>query len=165
MIYRRPGFLAVVWLGSFPPNNPPSPVSKLSLFLNFSIFLSVARWAYWRERGGGRGGGGAKSYDGEKAWNNRRGQTSFAPQILSCCSFSTTYLVLSLSEGVFIFFFLVWVKHSRVIHRWSGTVVYHRNFSLSMSWCFEGKILMPPLLLGNSESSSLKAQFRPKYWR
>jgi hypothetical protein len=29
MIYREPGFLAVVWFGSFPVPSPPSPVSKL----------------------------------------------------------------------------------------------------------------------------------------
>ncbi len=38
MIYRGPGFLAVVWFGS-PPFLHPSPVSKLSLFLNFPINL------------------------------------------------------------------------------------------------------------------------------
>ncbi len=53
IIYREPGFLAVVWFGSSPfppsPHFPQSPVSKLSLF----PFLCVAGRAYWRERGGG----------------------------------------------------------------------------------------------------------------
>jgi hypothetical protein len=53
MIYRGPGFLAVVWFGSSPPL-PTSPVSNLFLF------LSIAGRAFWRERGDGRE---AKSYD------------------------------------------------------------------------------------------------------
>ncbi len=52
MIYRGPGRMIA----------PPPPVSKLSLF------LCVAGRAYWRGRGE-MGGGGAKSYDGEKAWS------------------------------------------------------------------------------------------------
>ncbi len=38
MIYRGPGFLAVVWFGY-------SPVRKLFLF--FSLLVCVAGWAYW----------------------------------------------------------------------------------------------------------------------
>ncbi len=51
MIYRGPGFLAVVWFGSSPqPLTPlPSP-SRLS----FSVFLYIAGRAYWQERGLGR---------------------------------------------------------------------------------------------------------------
>ncbi len=41
----------------------PTPVSNLSLFLSPSV---CRRRIYWRKRG--RGGGGAKSYNGEKAW-------------------------------------------------------------------------------------------------
>ncbi len=37
MIYRRLGFLAVVWFGSSPTPSPPSPVSKLSLFLSLPL--------------------------------------------------------------------------------------------------------------------------------
>jgi hypothetical protein len=58
IIYRGPGFLAVVWFGSSPT---PSPVSKLSPYLSFlvcrrSSLLTVE--------------GGAKSYDGEEAWSS-----------------------------------------------------------------------------------------------
>jgi hypothetical protein len=64
MIYRVLGFLVVIWFGS----SPPLPRSSASCpFL--SVFLSVAGRAHWRERGDG-GGGGAKSYDGEKAWSS-----------------------------------------------------------------------------------------------
>ncbi len=37
IIYRGPGFLMVVWFGSSPPPSPPSPVSKLSLFLSIPV--------------------------------------------------------------------------------------------------------------------------------
>ncbi len=37
MIYRKHCFLTVVWLGSTPNPVPPSPVSKLSLFLRFPV--------------------------------------------------------------------------------------------------------------------------------
>ncbi len=38
MIYKRPGFHAVVWFGS-PHHQPPSrPVSKMSLFLSFPVW-------------------------------------------------------------------------------------------------------------------------------
>ncbi len=37
MIYRRPGFLAVVWFGS-SPTPPPSPDSKLSHFPILPVF-------------------------------------------------------------------------------------------------------------------------------
>jgi len=55
MIYRGPGFLAVVWFSPSPqPILPPIPsVSQLSLFL--IDFMWVAGQAYWRERGGGGG--------------------------------------------------------------------------------------------------------------
>ncbi len=66
MIYREQGFLAVVCFGSSPTPSP-SPVSK---FLSLSVFLCVAGRAYWLERGDVGGGGGAKSYDGEKAWSS-----------------------------------------------------------------------------------------------
>jgi hypothetical protein len=64
MIYRGPGFLEAVWFSSLPTLFPPSPVSKLSLFLG--LFLCFASRAYWREGWGGERG--AKSYDREKAW-------------------------------------------------------------------------------------------------
>jgi hypothetical protein len=63
IIYREPGFLAVVLFDSFPP---PSPVSKLDRrhtgrLLKRDNFLT----------GEGEGvGEGAKSYDGEKAWSS-----------------------------------------------------------------------------------------------
>ncbi len=37
MIYRGPSFLAVAWFGSSPTPSPPSPVSKLSLFLSLPV--------------------------------------------------------------------------------------------------------------------------------
>ncbi len=64
MIYKEPGFFAVVWFG--PSTSPPS-VGKLSLFSKFC--LCVAGRAYWRERGEGMGGG-AKSNYSEKAWSS-----------------------------------------------------------------------------------------------
>ncbi len=45
MIYRGPGFLAVVWFGSLPTPYLPSPVSMLSLFLS----LPVSRGSSLRE--------------------------------------------------------------------------------------------------------------------
>jgi hypothetical protein len=51
---------------------PPSPFSKLSLFLSLPVELTDGR--------GGGGGWGAKSYDGKKAWS------SINPSILSAPS-------------------------------------------------------------------------------
>ncbi len=70
MIYRGPGFLAVVRCGSSPALSPLPSFCNLSLFLSLparcqSSFLTeeVGDW-------GGGGGRGAKSYDGEKAWSS-----------------------------------------------------------------------------------------------
>ncbi len=49
-----------------PPQPLPSPSSVCCP--SFSVFLYVAFRAYWWERG--RLAGGAKSYDGEKAWSS-----------------------------------------------------------------------------------------------
>ncbi len=66
MIYRGPGFLAVIWFGSSP--NP------------FSPFPSVSSTGDTQEdekerqvvdgRGGGQGRGWAESYDHKKAWSS-----------------------------------------------------------------------------------------------
>jgi hypothetical protein len=80
MIYRRPGFLAVTWFGSSPTLPPLLSASCLS----FSVFLSVAGRAYtvyWREKGGG----GAKPYDGDKAWSSKT-------------SFSTLWFIITLNH-------------------------------------------------------------------
>ncbi len=63
MIYWGPGLLAVVWFGT---TIPPPLVSNLSLFLS-SFCVSPVEPTDGR---GGRegGGGGAKSYNDEKAW-------------------------------------------------------------------------------------------------
>ncbi len=47
-----------------PPLIPPSTVRKLFLILSLHV---CRRSAYWRERLGVGGGGGAKSYDSKKA--------------------------------------------------------------------------------------------------
>ncbi len=50
-IYRGPGFLAFVWFGSTPtPYPPPSPVSKVTLFLSLSV---CRRSSLLTEEGGG----------------------------------------------------------------------------------------------------------------
>jgi hypothetical protein len=62
MIERGPGYLDVVRFGSSPT---PSPVSKLDQKTRKTEKerqLADGRW--------GRGWGGAKSYDGEKAWSS-----------------------------------------------------------------------------------------------
>ncbi len=57
IVYRGPGFPVVRFCSSSPSSpQPPLKVSKLSLFLSLVIFRRVV------------GGGGAKSYNGEKAW-------------------------------------------------------------------------------------------------
>ncbi len=49
------------------PRPPPSPISKLSLFLSQSFCMSPVELTLW---GGGGGGHGAKSNDREKAWSS-----------------------------------------------------------------------------------------------
>jgi hypothetical protein len=58
MIYSGAGFLAVIWFLAHPIP-PPSPVSKLSLFLT--------RWQSFLREDGGGGGGGGKSFNRKKA--------------------------------------------------------------------------------------------------
>ncbi len=64
MIYRGPGFLAVVIR-----LHPPLPSASCRYF---SVFLCVAGRAYWRERGG-RGWAWSWSYDRMKAWPSVNG--------------------------------------------------------------------------------------------
>jgi hypothetical protein len=48
MIYRRPGFLAIIRFGSSPAPSPPLPSARC---LYFSVFLCVASAVmYWRNR-------------------------------------------------------------------------------------------------------------------
>jgi hypothetical protein len=61
MIYRGPGLFALQIFGS---SHTPSPSSWLA----FSVFLCAVGRAFGREWGG-ESGGGAKSYDGEKAYS------------------------------------------------------------------------------------------------
>jgi hypothetical protein len=60
MIYRGPGFLAVVLIRLFALALPLSPVSKLSLFLSLQMFRRPSLLT-------GEGRRGAKSYDHYKA--------------------------------------------------------------------------------------------------
>ncbi len=68
LIYRGPGFLEEVWLGSSPT---PSPHQQVSL----SQSSCVLPWSglYWGERRGLGDGRGAKSYD--KAWSSIKSST------------------------------------------------------------------------------------------
>ncbi len=69
MIYRGPGFIAVVWFGSSPnpsPSRPRPPSVSCLVSLSQSSCISPVELTDGR---GGRGGGGAKSNDDEKAWS------------------------------------------------------------------------------------------------
>jgi hypothetical protein len=66
MIYRGPGFLAVVWFSSSPIPFPPYPISSLYLFISLPV-LSPVELTGRRGGGGGGGGRGAKSFDRKKA--------------------------------------------------------------------------------------------------
>jgi hypothetical protein len=60
MIYRGPSFLAAVWFVFSPTSFPFLPAESC---LSSSVFLPV-------ELTDGKGGEGAKLYDGEKAWSS-----------------------------------------------------------------------------------------------
>ncbi len=64
MIYRGPGFLAVIWFGSSPTDLPHLPSASCP---SFSVFLHVCRRSSLLTWEGGRGWE-AKSNDREKAW-------------------------------------------------------------------------------------------------
>ncbi len=64
MIYRESGFLAVVWFHSSP--TPFPPITSVSSTLRHTGRLRKRDYFIIQE-GGGRGGRGAKLYDGEKA--------------------------------------------------------------------------------------------------
>jgi hypothetical protein len=70
MIFRGPGFLAVLCISCSPTPPPPSTVSKLSLFLSLPVFR---RSSSLTAELGGWGGRGAKFYVGEKAWPSIKG--------------------------------------------------------------------------------------------
>ncbi len=65
-IYRRPGFLAVVWFGSSPSPFPPSLVSKLDR--RHTGRLRKRDNLLTGKGGDGDGGRGAESYVRKKAW-------------------------------------------------------------------------------------------------
>ncbi len=67
MIYRGPGFLAIVWFDSSPTPSPSSSGSKLDR--QHTGTEKERQVMYWRERGEG-GGWGAKPYDRKKAWSS-----------------------------------------------------------------------------------------------
>ncbi len=96
-IHRGSGFVVVLWFGSSP--SPSSSVSKLSIFISLTGWVSPTKYiyrAYWQQGGGGgeepnhttarrawssinnlvlsglsfRKKLRAKSYDGEKAWSS-----------------------------------------------------------------------------------------------
>ncbi len=84
MIYAGPDFLAVLWFVSFA--HPPS--FPLTSCLSFSAFLYVGGRAYWQKLGG-EGRGGAKSFDGEKAWSTT--DHSMLSEALYVYKYTTTY--------------------------------------------------------------------------
>ncbi len=59
MIYRGPGFIAVIWFGFFP--TPYTLSRQQVVYLSHSSCVSPVE---------GEGRGEAKSYDGEKAWSS-----------------------------------------------------------------------------------------------
>ncbi len=61
MMYRRPGFLAVVWFGSSPPPPLPSVTSPRRLRKRYNFLTGEV------EKGGGRVG---ESYDNKEAWSS-----------------------------------------------------------------------------------------------
>jgi hypothetical protein len=66
MIYRGPGFLAIVLFSSMPNPSPPSLVIMLSIFLSLPMCCRSRLLA----GKGGEGGRGAESYDRKKAWSS-----------------------------------------------------------------------------------------------
>jgi hypothetical protein len=63
MIYSEQGYIAVVLFGSFPP--PPPPPPSVSSTCDKQKERPVRQLLTGEV---GEGGGGANSYDGEKAW-------------------------------------------------------------------------------------------------
>ncbi len=118
MIYRGSGVLAVVLFGSSPTTSPPA-----ASCLSFSVFLCVAGRAYWR-RGRGKGGGGAKSYDGEKVWSSINHSMLFVDKVFSVGDWS--YYVKYVS------FLYCWILEAHTLNRrkkWGGMVT-------GQTWCF-----------------------------
>ncbi len=66
--YREPGFLSVVLLGPSPKSQPFPPLQSQRLTDNTQEGRG-RETTCWRKRGVG-GEGGAKSYDGKKAWSS-----------------------------------------------------------------------------------------------
>ncbi len=123
LIYRGPGFLAVVWFDSLsPPFPPPFPVSKLSPFLS----LPDVR------------GGGAKSYHYEKAWSSIIIQYSLNRPVFNCNLYLTVnggaFYTLYISQMHFfenhtLSGYIMWIPgsryHANVYLRWGPHAGYH----------------------------------------
>ncbi len=77
MIYRRPGFLAVVWFGSSPT---PLSHEQVSLFLSLPVCCRSSLLTGEGERGGR--GTWTKLYDREKAWHSINQSILSGPQSL-----------------------------------------------------------------------------------
>jgi hypothetical protein len=65
-IYRGSGFLAIVWFGSSPTPSPHLPSASCLSFSDSCV--SPVDWVVHTD--GGEWGGGAQSYDDEKAWSS-----------------------------------------------------------------------------------------------
>ncbi len=75
MIYRGPGFLAVVWF------IPPPPFRQQIACLSQSSCVSPVELTTGRGGGGGGGARGAKSYHCEKAWPSMNQSKLFARRL------------------------------------------------------------------------------------
>ncbi len=67
MFDRWPGLLTVVY-DLAPPSHPLPSVSPIG-DTQEDCERELTRWRVWEGGGGVDGGGGAKSYNGEKAWS------------------------------------------------------------------------------------------------
>jgi hypothetical protein len=90
MINREPGFLVVVCFGSSPT---PLPHSRQQVvYLSQSSFVSQVESILTGD--GGWSGGGAKSYDGEKAFSSVKhcyGENCMKAKKTACWSGLTTF--------------------------------------------------------------------------
>ncbi len=96
MINRGPGFLAVVWFGSFPTHSHPL----------LSVTSTCDEEEDWeRETTGrrdmGEGGGGAKTYHGEKGWSsiNHLLLSDLSRWMCNCALNTTMYLYITVNNN------------------------------------------------------------------
>ncbi len=139
-IYRGPGLLTVVRLGS-----SPSLVSKVSLFLSLPVCRPIELTKIW---------GGAKSYDGEKVWSSIIHSRS-----LRTCIKLSVYLVTCLTARLCTYH--IWEQIIR--DNWNNFILIIFYLLDSFYFIFVGWVVLCPLRSSTEINQMGDTNFNSKF--